>query len=285
MRYALPTLLTLFACKGDPTATDTPTGQDVVLDFQAVLDGAPAACGTDVTLGGVDAQLADARLFLSDIELRNTDGDWVALALTPDEKWQRDGLVLLDFEDGSASCADSGTSDLNSQAVGTIDEGTYDAVRFTLGVPFADNHNDSATEPAPLNTPGMFWTWQGGYKFVRVDFMTTGATPSRWNVHIGSTGCESGAPVEAPASECGKPNRGTIEVDGLDPMADSIQIDLGELVAGVDISANTVDTPPGCMSSPTEADDCAPIFGAVGLDFATGTCSGDCSGQSVFTAN
>ena len=38
----------------------------------------------------------------------------------------------------------------------------------------------------------------------------------RWNVHIGSTGCVSDAPVNAPEEECSAPNRSTIELD-LDP--------------------------------------------------------------------
>lgn len=286
MRKALPLLLGLLACKGGgDTDSDTPEGMDVTLSFEAVLGMSPAACGTPVTIGGVEAELADGRMFLSDIELRNADGDWVPLMLTPDDKWQREDLVLLDFEDGTGACADSGNSDLNDQAVGTVADGDYDAVRFVLGVPFEDNHNDSATEAPPLNAPGMFWTWQGGYKFVRVDYMTTGATPTRWNVHIGSTACESAAPVEAPANECGRSNRSTITLEGIDPMADTIEVDLGALVDGADISVNTVDTPPGCMSMPMEPDDCNPVYSNVGLDFATGSCTTDCSDQAVFSAN
>lgn len=283
MRHALPILFGLLACKGaEDTDSDAPTGQDVTLSFEAVLGSTPAACGTPVTLGAVEAELADGRMFLSDIELRNSDGDWMPVTLTADGKWQRENLVLLDFEDGTAACADSGNSDLNMEAVGTVAEGTYDAVRFTLGVPFEINHNDSATEAAPLNAPGMFWTWQGGYKFVRVDYMTTGPTPVRWNVHIGSVACESAAPVTAPDNECGRPNRAEIVLEGMDPTAETIQVDLAAFVAGVDITANTVDTPPGCMSMMMEPADCNPVFGSVGLDFATGSCTTDCSDQTVF---
>ena len=128
----------------------------------------------------------------------------------------------------------------------------------------------------------MFWTWQGGFKFLRVDLMVPSNPPSRWNMHIGSTGCDSASPIDAPTAECTKPNRTTIVIEGVDPTTDAIQVALDALVSDVDVAANTVDTPPGCMSSPTEPDDCGPVFGAIGLDFATGACDGDCADQALF---
>ena len=64
-----------------------------------------------------------------------------------------------------------------------------------------------------------------------------------------------------------------------------MSIDLAALVSEADITTNSAETPPGCMSSPMEPDDCTPVFGALGLDFANGTCVGDCDGQSVFGTN
>ena len=165
----------LVACKGTPTDVDQP----LTLQFEATFGGAPAACGTDLTLGASTVQLADARAFVSEIEVRDAEGTWVPVALEDDGKWQNGTVPLLDFENGTGGCADSGNADLNDQIVGTVASGTYDAVRFTLGVPFALNHNDSATSPAPLNAPGMFWTWQGGFKFLRVDLMV----PSNPRLH------------------------------------------------------------------------------------------------------
>lgn len=254
------------------------------LAFDATVGTEPAACGSAYTLGmtGAAAQLADARLFVSAVELRDPDGEWVPLALD-DTNWQHQDIALLDFEDGTAGCADSGTSDLNDQVTGSAPDRDYDAVRFDVGVPFELNHVDSATAPAPLNAPGMFWVWQGGYKFVRVDFSVAGDTPSRWNVHVGSTGCVSDGPTDAPDEPCSRPNVAQIELD-LDPAAEPVSLDLAALVAGVDVTTNAADTPPGCMSSPMEPDDCTPVFGALGLDFANGACVGDCAGQSVFGA-
>jgi uncharacterized repeat protein (TIGR04052 family) len=268
----------------DDSDHDHDHGIDAVLQFEATLDGNPAACDAAIATSpdGPTAVIADARMYVSGIEVRNADGGWVEVTLEDDGMWQHMDIALLDFEDGSGACADSGNSDLNDQVTGSVPEGSYDAVRFDVGVPFAMNHNDSATAPPPLNAPGMFWTWQGGYKFVRVDFAVQSDPPARWNIHIGSTGCESAAPTEAPAAECGRPNRATITLEGLDPLSDAIDIDLGALVAGADLTSNVVDTPPGCMSNPMEPDDCTAVFDSLGLDFATGTCAGDCSNQAVF---
>jgi len=286
MRLMLPMFAcVLVACAQDDDGTGTDPHShthEVVLSFDATVGDAPAACGTNYTVGSANnaVQLADARLMLSNIQLRNTDGGWEDLALD-DSDWQHEGIALLDFEDGTASCADSGTSQLNDQIIGQIGHGTHDAVRFDVGVPFALNHLDSATAPAPLNAPGMFWAWQSGYKFLRVDFAVAGDTPSRWNVHIGSTGCVSDAPTSAPEDPCTRPARATIELDL--PPTGELAIDLAQLVSAVDLSANSAETPPGCMSAPTEPADCSGTFGSLGMSFDTGTCENNCDGQTLFS--
>lgn len=227
------------------------------------------------------ASLADARLFVSSVQLRDESGSWVDLALT-ESRWQQSTLALLDFEDGTGACADSGTTETNREVSGTIPDGVYDAVRFDVGVPFEQNHLDSATAPAPLNAPGMFWAWQSGYKFVRVDWAVEGGAIPRWNVHVGAGGCTSAAATVAPAEPCARPNLATVTLDGLDPLTDTIAVDLDALVASADVAANTTDSPPGCMSSPVEPDECTPVYASLGLDFATGDCVDDCANQSVF---
>lgn len=270
-------LLLLAGCPGDADIAFT-------LDFAAFVGDTPAACGTALALGTANTagELADARVFLSNLSLQNEAGDWVSVALD-DNDWQGSGIALLDFEDGTGLCADSGTSQMNTQITGTVADDVYTAVRFDVGVPFESNHLDSATAPAPLNAPGMFWAWQAGYKFVRVDFAVPSADPTRWNVHIGSMECASDAPTVGPDAACGRPSLATITLDG--GLDGPIALDLGALVSTVDVAANTAETPPGCMSSPMEPADCAPAFAALGLSFDSGTCDGDCDGQQLFSAS
>ena len=261
--------------------------RDIALTFDARVGDVPAACGTPLTglgTGSTSGELADARFFASSVQLHRTGGDWVDLALA-DSDWQGDGIVLLDFEDGTAGCADSGTSETNAMIEGLAPGGDYDGLRFDVGVPFALNHVDAATAPTPRNAPGMFWVWQGGYKFLRVDLIVDGGEVPRWNMHIGSTGCASAAPTEAPTDACERPNLATVELLDLDLTGvDTIDLDLGALVAAADVAADTPDSPPGCMSSPTEPSECGPVFGALGLDFADGTCVDGCAAQAVFRA-
>lgn len=291
----LTAAFSLTACNGekghdhehetDEHDTETMVEQDeITLTFAATVGAAAAACGVDyqVGAGATTAQLADARVYVSGVELQDDSGAWVALALDQDSVWQHDDVALLDFEDGTGGCADSGTSDLNDTVTGSLPAGTYTAVRFQVGVPFELNHLDSATAPSPLNSPGMFWAWQSGYKFVRVDWALAGETPRRWNVHLGSTGCTSEASTTSPDAPCTRPNLATIELTGFDPAAGALTLDLGALLTGVDLSADTPESPPGCMSSPSEPDDCTPTFSSLGLDFATGACAADCDGQTAF---
>ncbi len=281
-KTAIALAAVVFAAGALACADEESTTQPVALEFAATVSGEALSCSVMYSgLGstGARAQLADARFFASQVELRNAAGEWVAVALdtTP---WQRPEVALVDFE---PACSDGGTADTNTTITGRAPIDTYDAVRFVVGVPFELNHNDSATSPPPLNLESMFWTWRGGYKFVKVDWLVEGGVIPRWNVHIGSTLCVSDADVRPPDAECGRPNASSVVITDFDPDQDRIEVDLAALVAGADLTANTVDSPPGCMSNPMEPNECAPVFGALGLEFSTGTCTSGCDAQSLFT--
>ncbi len=263
----------------DPAADRT-----LVANFAASVGGQPVSCSTmysGLGTNGASAELADARLFVSEVEARNGDGTWVPMALTDDGVWQSSGVALLDFEDGADACDGSGTAETNASVVGTVPAGDYDGLRFSVGVPFALNHNDNATADPPFNVPGMFWNWQGGYKFLRVDWMVPGGDVPRWNVHIGSTGCVATSSVTPPSEACGRSNRARIEVRDVDIGADTIDIDLAALVEDVDITVDSGGAT-GCQSRPDEPDDCTDVFSTLGLSFTTGDCVGDCAGQTIF---
>ena len=280
LRHAALLASLAFACGGEEPET-----LDVSLAFEALVGDQAARCGVTFTgLGvtGAEAQLADARLFVSEVELQDAAGAWVPLELEQDGQWQVGDVALLDFEDKTGACADSGTPEVNAAVRGKLPAGEYRGVRFTLGVPFAQNHNDSAAAPAPLNTPGMFWVWQSGYKFLRVDWTVSGGAVPRWNVHLGSTQCQSEARTDPPAV-CDRSNRARGLIEGFDPATDRVAIDLAALVAGADLAANQPETAPGCMSGPNEPEDCGPVFGALGMSFESGGCVGECAAQRVFS--
>ena len=274
------------------TADDTTTGDsdtgvellDIDLHFAAAVGDQPAACGQSYEGIGSQAttiEIQDLRFFVHDIALIDGMGQAVPLTLAQDGLWQYETLALLDFEDGSAACQDGGTAELNAVVVGTIPDGDYVGIRFTLGVPFALNHHAVDAAPSPLNLPSMFWNWQGGYKFARVDLLNDNPDSPAWYWHQGSTGCESAGPMEGPTEECARPNRLPVEFTSFDVASDTIVLDLAMLLDGVDVSQNTMDTAPGCMSGVTDPE-CIALFPKLGLDLDTGACIGDCSDQQVF---
>ena len=130
-------------------------------------------------------------------------------------------------------------------------------LRFTVGVPFAQNHQDQAAAPSPLNLTGMFWSWQSGYKFVRIEGKT--ASGSAYLLHLGSTGCAKDGSGQV--TSCTSPNRATVTLSGFDPARNTIAVDLAALLAGSDLSASAE-----CHSQSDKAA-CAPYFKALGLPF------------------
>ena len=95
-------ILTICAVQGACSDEEDPaTPHDVSITFQALVGAQPADCASVYSgLGesGVEARLADARLFVSQVELRASTGEWQTVELV-DSEWQHDGVALLDFRD------------------------------------------------------------------------------------------------------------------------------------------------------------------------------------------
>lgn len=254
--------------------------------FAGQFGDAPAACGTpfsDIGTAGTTVELLDFRMYVNGLTLLTADGGEVPLALEQDGMWQHEDVALLDFEDGTAGCAETGNSALRDVVVGTAPAGEYVGLRFGLGVPEALNHADTTLAPAPLNVGSLFWVWQSGYKFLRLDLSNENEAPNdKWFVHLGSGGCESADPTTAPEVACARPNRPTVTLAGFDPEADTVVVDAAALLVDADVSVNTPMTPPGCMSNPVDVDECPAVFDGFGLSWDDGGCVDGCAGQAFF---
>jgi len=268
-----------------PTQTATPTlvpTEEITLRFAAVVGDELFTCGSEYEgIGTTQATLipSDFRFYVSDIRLVTEDGEEVPLSLDQEVRpWQLDDLALLDFEDGTGPCGSIGNSLLNDSVHGTVPHGEYTGVRFVMGVPFDVNHGNQATAPDPLSLGSLFWSWQGGYKFIRIDSINLSGQEFR--VHLGSTGCQ-GDPPRSPVTSCAQPNRVFVELDDFDPHSDLIVADLAALLADSNIEFNTPDTPPGCMANQTDPD-CDAVFANFGLNREDGT--SDPSAQRFFRA-
>lgn len=226
--------------------------------------------GCDKTFSGVgnppaDVTIADYRLYVHDLALHKADGTLVPITLDQDGLWQYQTLALLDFEDASGSCQ-NGTPETNTAVLGSAPAGEYDGIAFKVGVPFELNHQDAAVAPSPLNLSALFWNWNGGYKFVRIDSVPVGAAAA-FNLHLGSTGCVDDG--NGGVSSCARPNRPEVTLTGFDPLTTPIVIDYAAVVAASDLATNA-GGPPGCMSGVADPE-CGPVFEKLGIDIADGS--------------
>ncbi len=259
----LGTLMALSAlalgCGDDASAPQEQ--QDVELSFAAVVGTEAFVCGnTYNNLGANDTSLvlSDFRFYVQEVELKNAAGAWVPVQLE-ENSFQNSGVALLDFED---DCGELGDPELNDSVRGTVPAGDYDGLRFKMGVPFEINHVNSATAPSPLNLTSLFWNWQGGYKFLRIDSGQFSETD--WRMHLGSTGCVGDA-MAGGVTECANGNRVEVEFGAFDAGASTVVADYAELVEGAALDQNmAVDA--GCMSKPADTD-CGPLFANLGLPF------------------
>lgn len=276
MRSSLTMVFTIFiaaGCSGGHDDTDVPH----TLTFAATVGGEPFGCGktfSNVGMGHSTYQPLDFRMYIHDIRL--VHGSHVhPLELEQDGKWQVDDIALIDFEDKSGLCT-GGTTETRTIVTGMAPADEWAAVRFKVGVPFERNHGDAATAPSPLNLSELWWRWNGGYKFARIDGKTTTGT-SPYFVHLGSTGCVPEGSNSV--TSCSNPNVAEIELP-IDPDTGTIDIDLGRLFAETDLDNDPDPLTPGCMSEPTDRA-CAGVFKSFGLDVATGAPT---AGQTLFGA-
>jgi uncharacterized repeat protein (TIGR04052 family) len=259
-----------------------PAQQSIELKFSAQVNGQPFSCGQSYTdIGTTKSTItpSDFRFFVSEVELLDAQGRATPLVLTQDKTWQVENVALLDFENGTGPCR-NGTVATNTSVRGTVPSGKYTGIRFTLGVPFNLNHVDPTTAPAPLSSTAMFWTWQGGYKFLKVDMASSGSTAghgtgqggghgggaaSGFSVHLGSTMCASPSKTAAPTA-CANPNRLTVSFAQFDPSSQMVVADIGAVLTGANVDVNAPGTSPGCMSFLKDAD-CPPVMAAMGLPY------------------
>ncbi len=242
-----------------------PNTREVSLAFEGVVGDEPFACGTTYNLGtaATAVQFSEFKLFVSNVVFTDAAGEQVALELSDDGAFQEGTVALLDFEDGTATCA-NGTPETNTTVVGSIPADFEPVnVSFEVGVPFESNHQDQATAPDPLSLAQMFWNWQAGYKFVRVDGSADGGG---FRVHLGSTGCMLADGSTTDVTMCMNENRITVVRDNIDLDSTVFTVDAGELLEDLDLTPNEEGNSINCQSKASETD-CEAVFPKFGLAF------------------
>lgn len=248
---------------------DEPEVLTVDLPVVARVGTEAFACGktyTNVGTTGTTYEPMDFRVYVHAVRLVTRDGQEVPVTLTEDGTWQHSGVVLLDFANKDGLCT-QGTAAMNASIKGTVPQGDYTGLRFTLGVPEDLNHGDPTTLGAPLGDMGLHWNWQSGFLFTRIEGRTQGLPEHV--MHLGSTACAPPPEGQTQGTAgCANNNRPEFRLDGFDVTRNQVVMDLGALFAGSNLDENLSgpNTAVGCMSFPDDAD-CGPIFERLGLAY------------------
>lgn len=244
---------------GEPPATrDGLRLYAVRFDLRA--GDAPFGCGKPAKLGVAATQVdvLDARLFVHDVSLMRSSGEQVPLQLYQDGRFQRDNVALLDFVDDTDKCF-TGSAEQHRTVYGYAPaQADYTGVAFRVGMPADKNHLDGAIAPPPYNVTGMWWSWSGGYKYLK--FELSSAQQPIWYFHGGAAGC---AGMSADGFVCAARQLARIALAGWDANSSVVVLDAAKLYAASDLS-KAADSLPGCMGAQTDTE-CAPLYGSLGV--------------------
>lgn len=224
------TLLGLASCQPQPQP---------MLNFALHWQGKPLRCDSQLTLGDQTFQLAQLQLFLSDFSQTQP----IALQSGP---YSNERVVLLGID-----CQSNDPGQWQIPLTSSLTPGPFS---FTLGIPAELNHQNPLVAQAPLQQTDMHWSWQHGYKFLRLDL--TGA--AGWSLHLGSTGCQGPSVMRPPQAPCQQPNQ--IRVQLQYQAQQQLVLDLAPLLK--DFAANGNNS---CMSD-RQTHSCRQLFPRLGID-------------------
>ncbi len=262
------------------------------LHFAAIHEGEEVGCGDRLTGFGAttsaEVEISDLRFYVSNIQFLDANGDEVPVELDQNEFQyvSTDGDVALIDLTGTASgaCAGEGltyaegTARTNSVVTGMTRVGDVKRIAFDVGVPqrvqkrvIANNTAEDA--PSPLRE--LHWSWGYAYRNFVMNFtILDGGIAGEGYLHVGSTECGGdGTRALTDRQTCGKPNAPAVVFSTFNLAADTVAVDIGELLASLDfrVAQNESTMVPGvaCHSSSAQGD-CPQIFDNLGIDIADG---------------
>jgi uncharacterized repeat protein (TIGR04052 family) len=236
-----------------------PERQAVEIAFELQFNGQPISCAKPVR--GV--RLTDFRFYVHELRLLGSEGQEFSVQLAPDGIWQNDKVVLIDLESGEGACV-NGSAETNRVIRGSYVGADVEGIAFAVGVPQEMNHADPMQAGAPLNYTEMHWHWASGYKFLRAGVESDA---DGFFLHLGSSRCEG---TIGAIKGCKSANRPVVRLREFKAGTHSVVIDLGELVAGVELED---DERSDCQSGPTD-NECRDPFTRLGIDFDSGESTG-----------
>lgn len=175
------------------------------LNFIPVINGQPVTCDSDLIIAQEAWRLSTFQFYLSKILL--------------DKKMQNinyDGS-LKEVNNEIALIGGNCRGEFNWQVELDSQLKHKALLEFELAVPFEVNHKNPLTAKFPLNQSDMFWAWQLGHKFLRLDLANKTVKGESWSFHLGSTGCDSASVMRAPKVPCKNPNRVSFAIKNFEP--------------------------------------------------------------------
>ena len=298
MTVLAATVALLAGCGGSDDNTTAPAAtaktQPVQIEFVAMAGDQRVNCGDTITNLGTSnasAKLRDLRFYASDIHLIDANDKEVPVTLSSND-WQHDGVVLVDLEDGTDICGDAtGTPQINAKIVGTVPEGAYTGVGYTVGVPLAQNHSNVTSAAAPLDVAAMGWGWRNGRIFLKMEVNPVDGVPpktgdsdtapnSTFNVHLGSIDCTGTNPAAGLVDQCSRPNRMAFHAHAFNANTQRIAVDLRSFFSTSNITEDR-GGPNGCMSFNGDPE-CVAIFDQLKINLTDGQPIDGGHGQGLF---
>lgn len=196
-------------------------------------------------------QYQQLQFFIHNIEVKTKQNNWQPWLMTTNSH-QSNNVALL----GEVCNEIHKQSYWELELISLAKPEDITDIRFTLGIPFSLNHLNPLTQPSPLNMSSMFWGWQGGHKFMRIELISKN---DDWLFHLGSTGCKALSPVRAPKGECLQPNRALVSLP-FTKKTTNIEVNLAVLFHDLVLKRKN-----SCQSSPNEKS-CKALFENLGLN-------------------
>lgn len=163
--FALTTLA-LTSCKKDEEVPANQTGT-VALEFEQSVGADPLTLSTRTytTPAGDQFTVTNFKQYISNLKLNKADGTSYAV---PDSYYLVDAAV----------------STSQKVTIKDVPAGDYTGLTFTIGVDSV--HNVSGAQKGALDpNNGMFWTWNSGYIYTKLDGYSPQAAKGGLTFHIG----------------------------------------------------------------------------------------------------
>ncbi len=177
------TAITFTGCKKDDPDDTAPTAEAGTLNVQ--FNNVVGTQNLELNTGNYTNEMGQPftvstfKYYVSNLKLKKTDGTYFTVA---------NSYYLVNQE----------VSNSNKMTLSNVPAGEYTALEFVIGVDSARNCSGAQTGALdPSN--GMFWTWNSGYIFLKLEGNSIASVDSGLTFHIGgykgATNCIKNATI------------------------------------------------------------------------------------------